>query len=132
MKGYIYYYADILYIIYDKPYCKIYCTGNTNHYISYSLRKILEVFPAVFFQCEKSTIVNLSKIKSYNYLNMQIVMEDDRILPLSNRRKKNFITVKNSIIRLTAPFQICFPCHSANNCCESYRAKLDKKDNGQK
>jgi DNA-binding LytR/AlgR family response regulator len=126
MKGYVYYYGDIEYITYDNPYYKVHCIGNKSHYISCPLYKLLEILPDVFFQSNKSVIINLSRMKSYDYKTMKIVMDDEYTFSLSSRRKDNFMKLKESIVYLTAPFQSCFSCDSENNRCDPFRAKSGK------
>jgi DNA-binding LytR/AlgR family response regulator len=128
-KGYIYYYGDILYITYNKPYCKIFCLGRgKSHMLHYSLNILLKILPPVFFRCERSVIINLARMKKYDFTSMKITMEDDHILPLANRKKNDFIKLKTSITNLTAPFQDCFSCDSIETCCESYSANLKNEE----
>jgi DNA-binding LytR/AlgR family response regulator len=123
--GYIYYYSDILYIKYYKPLCKIHFVDNRNFYIQYPFNKLLEILPSIFFQCKKSIIINLAKMKIYKFTEMEIIMEDNTVLPLSYRRKNDFIEEKNSINRLTVPFKDCFSCETKDKCCRAFHAHME-------
>jgi hypothetical protein len=123
--GYIYYYGDIIYIIYDKPFCKIHFVDNSTFHICYPFNRLLKILPRIFFQCKKSIIINLARMKQYNFKEMEIIMEDNTVFSLSYRRKNDFVKEKEGINRLTVPFKDCFLCESKSKCCESFRANLE-------
>ncbi|MDR3246220.1 MAG: LytTR family transcriptional regulator [Prevotellaceae bacterium] len=127
-KGYVYCYGDIVCIIYGDPCHTIYCADGQIHYISCPLYKLQRILPSIFFQCNKSTLINLSRMISYDYQTMKIVMEGEHIFLLSSRRKSNFIKSKKC---LPTSFQ-SVSCDLANNHrCDPFRAKSGKNETEQ-
>jgi DNA-binding LytR/AlgR family response regulator len=130
-KTVIHPYGDILYIITEKPYCKVSCINNKHYLLLYPLDKFINILPDCFFQCNRSTIINLSRVIEYDCTKeMKIVMENNKSFSISRNKRNDFKEKIHSIVRLTVPFEKCFECDSESFCCSSYRAKLP--DNEEK
>jgi DNA-binding LytR/AlgR family response regulator len=128
-KTVIYPYGDILYIVAEKPYCKVCCVDNKQYLLLYPLDKFINVLPDCFFQCNRSTIINLSWVKEYDCTkDMKVVMNNNNAFSISRNRKDDLRKTVHSIARLTVPFEQCSRCDSESFCCSSYRAKLPKND----
>ena len=90
------YYDDIMYIVYDGVYCYLHCMDK-KYRIETSLKYLKDYLPKdVFFECNRSTIINISYIKEYNRLDAFILMEDNREFDLSRRRVKAFHQIRTS------------------------------------
>jgi hypothetical protein len=66
-ETHFYFYSEIMYVIYDTPYCYVYClnTGILEKYtLKVSLKKIASDFPAIFFQISQNSIINTYYIRS--------------------------------------------------------------------
>jgi DNA-binding LytR/AlgR family response regulator len=122
----ILYYADIVYIVYDNPYCSVYCVDNKHYMVSYSLSKFIKILPPIFYQCNKFVIINMSRISEYSLQGEgnTIIMDNEHVFSLSRRKKKEFLILKNSVLRLTPPFEQCLKCSQEGVCCALLRAKL--------
>jgi len=88
------YYDDIMYIIYDGVYCYLHCSDK-EYRIEASLKYLMDYLPKeIFFECNRSTIINIHYIKEYNRLDAFILMDDNRYFGLSRRRVKAFHQIR--------------------------------------
>ncbi|MDR1666496.1 MAG: LytTR family transcriptional regulator [Bacteroidales bacterium] len=102
--GRMYYYTDVLYVVYEKPYCVIYCKDEKKCLVYMPLGTMQSNLPGMFFRCNRSVIVNLCKIARYDYgKKPEITMENGQKFALAHRRKAEFKKHKTGITRITVP-----------------------------
>ena len=85
-------YDELKYVVYEAPYCWMYFDDN-KYQIDATLQSISENLPVgTFFQCNRSTLINLDRCKrsKKSKYKIAIVMDDDTEHELSRRRKKDF------------------------------------------
>ena len=69
-------YDDLMYIVYNGVYCYIHCVDK-NYRVETSLKYLKDYLPRdVFFECNRSTIINIRSIKEYNRFDSVIKMKD--------------------------------------------------------
>ncbi len=86
-------YYDIITIITDTPYVTILAKGYEKKiYINYSLSKIIEELPSVFFLCNQSTIINLYYLRLYEekYSQYTLHLKNGQNFKVSRRRRNAF------------------------------------------
>lgn len=84
----------VLYIRAESNYSVFVLDDKTEWTICKTLEKIEKCLkPNTFFRCHKSYIVNLSKIQEISRQQFEIVIADNVRLPISRRKRKEFITV---------------------------------------
>ena len=84
-------YDELMYVIYELPYCWLHFCDSEKFNVEVSLQIMSASLPAgVFFQCNRSTIVNLYRCQEYDKEMAVIVMEDGSKHHLSRRRAKDF------------------------------------------
>ena len=88
--GVIYSYEDILYITCDKPYLIVNCINGRKIHIEDTLKNIRGQLPPMFFQCNKSTIINFHHLTEYFKNPWVLKMSDGALIPLSYRRVTEF------------------------------------------
>ena len=105
------YYGELMYIIYDAPYCKLRFADNTNYIVETTLQSILDNLPeAAFFKCNRSVVVNICFYKGYRLTPPVIVIDDGKEFNLSRRNVNGFINMKNSLPRISPPCPKCYTC----------------------
>jgi hypothetical protein len=85
-ETHFYFYSEIMYVIYDTPYCFIHCLNNgiqEKYTLKTSLKKFASNFPAVFFQNNQRNIINTYYLRSI--FENKIVMSDGKLFGLSRR-----------------------------------------------
>ena len=96
------YYGELMYVIYDAPYCKLSFVDNTNYTVETSLQSIIDNLPeATFFKCNRSAVINICYYKGYRLKPPVIVTDDGKEFNLSRRNVKDFITIKNNLPRIS-------------------------------
>lgn len=77
----------------DGSYTKVICENSTPVTVSKNIKELEENLPeALFFRAHKSHIINLEFVESYTKGNIgTITMRDQSQLPLSRRKKKDFL-----------------------------------------
>ena len=84
-------YDELTYVVYDAPFCWMHFGGQKKYQVESSLQRIREYLPSgVFFQCNRSTIINLYRCIRSNKAKTEIEMDDQTKHRLSRRRKKDF------------------------------------------
>ena len=112
-------YGELMYIIYDEPFCRLYFKDNVKYRVEVSLQYMLENLPkGVFFKCNRSTILNICYYKEYKKKPLMVIMEDGKELVLSRRVETLFHTIKRHLPRITPPCPGCYSCT-----CKDCKAK---------
>lgn len=87
-------FEQIYYLESDGHYCKIY-TDRGMFYIRKKMKEVLEKLPKDdFVQCHRSFIVNLKKVKTVDFDEDFIILEELKI-PISRREKDNLLNRLN-------------------------------------
>ena len=87
-------YDELMYIVYDGVYCYIHCTDK-KYRVETSLKYLKDNLPRdIFFECNRSAIINIRSIKEYNRFDAVIQMEDKSEFNLSRRRVKAFHQIR--------------------------------------
>ena len=112
------YYGELMYVIYDAPYCWLHFTGKNRYRVVVTMKKLMDNLPnASFFRCKRSTIFNVCYYKEYVMAKSMVVMEDGREFKLTRRNILNFNAMRNDISRISPPCTTCYTC--TNKKCES-------------
>ena len=105
------YYGELMYIIYDAPYCWLYFTGKNRYRVVIPLKKLMDNLPtASFIKCKRSFVLNVCYYKEYVVTKSMVVMEDGREFNLTRRNVLNFNTMRNNISRISPPCTRCYSC----------------------
>ena len=120
----VYYYGELMYIIYDAPYCWFYFADKTKYKIETTVQYLFDNLPEVFFRCNRSSIINISYYKKFLINMNKLVMDDGKIFTLSRNNAIKFNTKRISLPRITPP---CLNCYSCKIECESMLAFCLKK-----
>lgn len=84
---------EIVYISVDEPYCKVFLKNNKLVHIQTSLKNMDEILPNYFYRIHKSFMVNLNMVKEWeNGRGGNLTLINEKVLPISTRRKKEFKT----------------------------------------
>jgi DNA-binding LytR/AlgR family response regulator len=90
-------YSNLICIVFDKPYLIIKIKDN-NWMVPFSLSQMIERLPYFFIQCNKSTIINLFLVESYDKRNRVVQLCGGNSYFVSFR-KKNEVEKKLLAIR---------------------------------
>ena len=105
------YYSEMMYVIYDAPYCNLHFSDNTYYKVETSLQSIMDNLPdTTFFKCNRSVIINICCYKRYRMNPPMVVIDDDKEFSLSRRNIKDFIKMKNDLPRILPPCPKCYTC----------------------
>ena len=84
-------YGELMYVVYDAPYCCLHFTGKKKYKVEVPLHYMLKNLPQNdFFQCNRAVIINIGCCKEFNRIDGVIKMEDDMEFSLARRRAKDF------------------------------------------
>lgn len=85
---------EVLYIRAESNYSVFVLEDNSELMICKTLDKVEKSLnPKIFFRCHKSYLVNLSKIQEISRQQFEIIISDNVRLPISRRKRKEFLTV---------------------------------------
>jgi len=105
------YYGELMYIIYDEPYCSLHFTKNKKILVKVALQFWADNLPEAPFQkCKRSAIINLCYLKGFTVNPPMIEMVDERKITLS---KINLLILKDRMTQLpqiSPVCPICYPC----------------------
>ena len=105
------YYGELMYIIFDKPYCWLHFTGNTKYRVETTLQYMMNNLPkAAFIKCRRSAILNLCYFKSFRKLPQTIVMDDGATFKLSKQNVLDFKVMMSRLSRISPPCPVCYTC----------------------
>ena len=123
------YYGQLMYIIFDKPYCILHTTKNKPYWVEVPLKDIEDRLPeTAFLKCKRSVIINLCYLKSFNRKPPEVEMEDGAKFELSKQNMLDLELMMNKLHDIAPPCPICFPC--LDDQCES-QALFCKRKNVQ-
>ena len=112
------YYGELMYIIYDAPYCWLYFTGRNRYRIIVTMKSLMNNLPeASFVRCKRSVILNVCYYKEYDHTKSMVIMEDDREFKLTQPNIMKFNTIRNKIPHNSPPCPRCYTCTEEK--CES-------------
>ena len=85
------YYDDLMYILFDKPYCSLYFTGNVRYMAEVPLQYIMDNLPKTTFMiCKRSAVLNICYCRELKKSTRMVEMEDGTEINLSKRNMLNF------------------------------------------
>ena len=68
-------YDDLMYILFDKPYCLLHFTGNNKYMVHVSLKHMMDNLPkGAFMKCKRSAILNVHCCKEFRKISSKVVM----------------------------------------------------------
>ena len=103
----VYCYGELMYVIYDAPYCYLYFADKTKYFIQVSLQYLMDNLPeTTFFRCNRSAIINVGYYKGFR-TKPPVVVIDDKEFNLSRSNVKDFIRMKNNFIRTSSVSTQC-------------------------
>ena len=107
----VHYYGKLMYVRYEAPYCWLHFADNPKCKVEIALQEIMRNLPQyVFFQCNKSTIINLCYHTGYNTYTRTVIMDDGKRFELSRRKANVFKNMKEILPRLSPPCPACYTC----------------------
>ena len=129
------YYGELMYIIFDKPYCWLHFTENTKYKVEVTLKDMMDNLPKeVFMKCKRSAILNLCYCKVFRKKPPVIVMDDGEKFMLSRQNVQDFRRMTNILPRISPPCHTCYTCR--NDKCENrvifYQKKMAMQNNEPK
>ena len=107
----IFYYGELMYIKFDKPYCIFYFTKKRIHWIKVSLKEIADKLPeAVFLKCQRSVIINLCYLKGFDKNPLMVEMVDGTKFELTKQNRVELDLMLGRLKDIAPPCPICYPC----------------------
>ena len=107
------YYSNLMYAIYENPYCWLHFSGGEKYMVEVSVTELLKNLPIKpFFQCNRTDIINLCYYGSYEEEPSMVVLEDGTKFSLSIRRKPDFKKKKAELKRISP---LCHPSSDSKN-----------------
>jgi len=102
------YYEELMYVIFDKPYCLLYFFGNSRYRVEISLKYMMEKLPEnTFIQCKRSSILNINYFKEFKRRERIVTMVDGSEIKLSKRNLPEFIWKLNNMPRISPTCPNC-------------------------
>ena len=94
---------DIIYLIADNHYTKLYSVNDKNEAVTISLplKQIEEISNnSNFFRCNRSDIINLNYVPEFNLKENKIMLNNKFEIPLSDKCKEQFINKLKEISKI--------------------------------
>ena len=104
------FYGELMYVIYDAPYCLLHFTDDKKYRVEATMQFVLDNLPIAFIRCNRSVILNMCYYKEYDSMLMEVKMECGKHFKLSRRHLRNFKEARQSLPRISPPCQICYVC----------------------
>jgi DNA-binding LytR/AlgR family response regulator len=104
------YYGELMYVIYDAPYCWLYFVGKVKYKIEAAMQYVLDNLPESFVRCNRSVILNLCYYKEYRMISSEVVMEDDMVFSLSRLNTHKFNAMRINMPYISLPYTCCYTC----------------------
>lgn len=124
------YYGELMYFIFNKPYCDLYFTGNKKYCVEISLKDLIENLPSgAFFKCKRSAVVNLCYFKAFRKREREIEMEDGKKIELSKQNVPDFGKIFSNLPCISPPCRACYECD--DHACDSQIVFCRRKKNHQ-
>jgi len=112
------YYGELMYIVYDAPFCWLHFTGKNRYRVVVTMKSLMANLPdASFFRCKRSVILNVCYYKEYNHTQSMVVMEDGREFKLTRINNVKFNKIRNNLPYHSPPCSRCYTCTDEK--CES-------------
>ena len=111
------YYGELMYIIYDAPYCWLYFADNTKYNVEITMRHLIDNLPEAFIRCNRSVIFNVCYYREYRIALFEVEMVDSRVFILSRYNVLTFNERRTRLPRISPPYAKCYTCPEAE--CES-------------
>ena len=123
------YYGELMYVLFDKPYCVLHFTGNSKYWVEVSLQYMIDNLPeSGFMKCKRSAIINICYNKSFKKIGSEIVMEDGARIKLSKQNIFDLKLIIKCLPNISPPCPVCHRC--ADHACESRLAFCRRKKTG--
>ena len=108
------YYGELMYIIFDKPYCVLHFTGNTKYRVEATMQYVWDKLPdGMFLKCKRSAILNIFYCREFKKIPRLLIMEDGMEIKLSQRNVSDFKYMTGNF-GLSNTFKP--PCGGCYNC----------------
>ena len=112
-KKVAYYYCELKYVKYEKPYCTLHFKNHPTCWAEISIKTMIEHLPeSAFLMCKRSAIVNLCHLGSFDNSPPTIVMEDGVKFPLSRANTADLSCKLEKIEDISPSCPDCFVCKS--------------------
>ena len=109
------YYGELMYIIYDAPFCWLHFTDDKKYRVGIALQYMIDNLPIAFIRCNRSVILNVCYYKEYDFNSLKVQMYNDWEFKLSRRNVKRFNAVRFKLPRISPPCSKCYIC-TAETC----------------
>jgi len=120
------YYSELMYVSYNAPYCKLVLIDKSAYNVESPLQYLMDNLPEyAFFQCNRSTILNLCCCRAYNLSTSMVVMENGNEFKLSRRKVKEFMTMKSQP-RVSTPCPGCDAYKNEEEKCKKVLCRIKK------
>ena len=107
------YYSDLMYVKYEDPYSKLYFSNGEKYKAEVPLQYLMKNLPPKpFFQCNRSTIINICYYAEIRENPPRIIMDDGTELSLSVRNIAKFKHHKAGLKRISPQ---CHPSSDSKN-----------------
>ena len=104
-------YSELMYIIFDKPYCRLYFTGNAKYRVEVSLQCMLDNLPdAAFLKCKRSSVLNICHCQKLKKNPPLAVMPDGAEIRLTQQNVLKFKRMMDNLSCISPPCQGCYTC----------------------
>ena len=101
-------YDDLMYILFDKPYCLLHFTGNSRYIIQVPLQFMADNLPKdVFMKCKRSAILNVRYCKELKKTRQTVVMDDGTEIKLTQQNALNFKWMIENMSGSSPPCKCC-------------------------
>ena len=105
------YYGELMYIIFDKPYCHLHFTENVKYKMEVALQHIMDNLPkSAFVKCRRSAIVNLCHHKVFLKNTREIVMVNSVKFKLSKQNILDLLSIIKNLSIISPPCPNCYTC----------------------
>jgi len=122
-------YGELMYILFDKPYCVLHFTGNCKYWVEISLQYMIDNLPkSGFMKCKRSAIINICYYKNFRKIESEIVMEDGARISLSKQNISDFKLMIKCLPNISPPCPACHRC--TNLACENRLAFCRRRKTG--
>ena len=101
-------YDDLMYILFDKPYCILHFTGNNKYMVGIRLQYVMDRLPkGSFIKCKRSAILNVHHCKEFRKNPPTAVMDDDKEIKLSQQNVLDFNWMIDCLSSTSPSCQVC-------------------------
>lgn len=112
------YYYDILDVVAEAPYIAITTIENKKIYLDFTLSQLIKDLPCIFFQCNRSAIVNLIHVSLYEKKGSSLFLHviSEKKYKISLRRKSLFFERLHYVKTHFFRYGECLSCRNVTDC----------------